>query len=172
VATTSLHCSIRPFGFEKGCAILVAMPILSNNRRERFCQGIAKGLSATEAYLRAGYTGRGNVAEVSASQILRNLQVKSRLAELAAKAAQKHEITVEKLTNDLLQVRDLAVADKQFAAATGAIALVARMHGLLVDQKHVDIVHHKPAKEAVMKDIELSEDEWLRLYKPSEFRDQ
>ena len=80
----------------------------------------------------------------------------------------KAGITVEFQTNRLLKIEEMAIADKQYSAATGAHALLARLHGLLVDHKQVDITHHKPAREPIMKDLELSEDEWLRLYKPQE----
>jgi phage terminase small subunit len=141
------------------------MPILSNNRRERFCQGIAKGLSATESYRRAGYKGNGHVAEAGASEILRNPEVANRLAELQAKAAVRHEISMESLTRDLLFIRDNALKTDQNAAAVAALALVARMHGFVVDRAQVDIVHHKPARLPT-KQLELTEDEWLRLYNP------
>ncbi len=31
------------------------MPVLKNSRHERFAQNVAKGMSATEAYEKAGY---------------------------------------------------------------------------------------------------------------------
>ena len=73
---------------------------------------------------------------------------------------------MQSLTDDLFHIRDLAVKDGQHSAAVAALTLIAKMHGLLIDQKQVDIVHHKPAESQSIKDFELSEDEWLRLYKP------
>lgn len=35
------------------------MPVLKNQRHERFAQELAKGKSATDAYLAAGYAGTG-----------------------------------------------------------------------------------------------------------------
>jgi hypothetical protein len=139
------------------------MPILTNNRRERFCQGIAKGLSATEAYRQAGYKGNGHSAEQGAHQLMRNSEVQVRIGELQRNAAIKAEISLESLTKRLLEIDKAATADGQHAAATGALALVARLHGFLVDHKTVDIIHHKPARQPT-KAIELTEDEWLRLY--------
>jgi phage terminase small subunit len=145
------------------------MPILTNNRRERFCQGIAKGLSAVESYRRAGYKAQGHGAEVSASQILTNLEVQGRIDELQQRAVLKHEITVDSLTRDLLFVRDNALRTDQNAAAVAALTLLAKIHGFLVDHKTVDIVHHKPARQPT-KQLELTEDEWLRLYDPAHWQ--
>lgn len=61
--------------------------MLRNIRHERFAQGIAKGLPATQAYTQAGYAARGRSLESNASRLLRNAEVQSRLAELAAKLA-------------------------------------------------------------------------------------
>lgn len=61
--------------------------MLPNIRHERFAQGIAKGLPATQAYIQAGYKARGKSAGNAASRLLENVGVKSRLAELAKKLA-------------------------------------------------------------------------------------
>jgi phage terminase small subunit len=138
-------------------------------KQERFCLLIVKGEVQTKAYLKAGYkTHSLKTTEANASRLAGNAKVQLRIADLRAKAAQKAGISLETLTDELMSITAQARQLEQPAAATGALALVARLHGLLVDQKQVDIVHHKPAREAVIKDIELSEDEWLRLYKPSE----
>src|SRR5262245_9624218 len=108
------------------------MAALANARRERFVQGVLKGWSILESYRRAGYRGQGHVAEAGASEILKNPEVASRLAELQSQAAKKTLITVEKLTNDALQIRDLAIRDGQHAAAVSALALIAKLHGFLV----------------------------------------
>jgi phage terminase small subunit len=142
------------------------MSALANARHERFVQGVLKGWSALESYRKAGYRGQGHSAESGAHQLMRNSEVSSRLEELRSQTAQKTLITVEKLTNDLLQIRELAVRDGQHSAAVAALSLVAKMHGFLVERREVDIVHHKPARDALVKDLELSEEEWVRLYAP------
>lgn len=65
-------------------------------------------LNATQAYIRAGYAARGNAAEVSASQLLRNPKV---AAEVAAAQAERAERT--KVDSDwvLTRLADEAVAD-------------------------------------------------------------
>jgi hypothetical protein len=58
------------------------MPVLSNSRHELVALAIAKGVSATKAYISAGYSERG--AKQSAARLLRNADVCSRVAELQA----------------------------------------------------------------------------------------
>lgn len=57
-----------------------AMPVLKNNRRENFCHGVAKGLSATQAYREAGYRGQGHVGEAGASSLVVNMRCPRRLS--------------------------------------------------------------------------------------------
>jgi hypothetical protein len=128
---------------------------------------IVKGETQSKAYKLAGYkTTTRQTTEVNASKLIRTPSIQTKLAELRLPALQKTGISVEMLTEELLVHNALAKSLGQVAAATGALALAARLHGLLVDHKTVDITHHKPAKTPVLKDLELSEDEWLRLYNP------
>jgi phage terminase small subunit len=137
-------------------------------KQERFCLLLVKGLTQTKAYEQAGYATKSiRVTEANASRLANNAKVIARIAELRAVAVQKTVISLEKLTDELLVHNAMAKELGQIAAATGALALVARLHGMLVDHKTVDITHHKPARQPT-KAIELTEDEWLRLYKPKE----
>jgi phage terminase small subunit len=62
------------------------MPELKNPKHEKFAQGIVSGLSATKAYIFAGYEGRG--AAGSADRLQKNAEVCVRIAELRAEIAQ------------------------------------------------------------------------------------
>jgi hypothetical protein len=136
----------------------------------QFCLLIVEGLTNSKAYAKAGYKvpSTRKALEANASKLLATPSIQAQVAQLRAPAMLKAGISVEFQTNRLLKIEELAIEDKQYSAATGAHALLARLHGLITDHKTVDIVHHKPAKQPVLKDLELSEDEWLRLYKPSE----
>ncbi len=61
--------------------------MLKNQRHERFAQGIARGLPATQAYIQAGYKARGKSAGNAASRLLENDGIQTRLLELAKKLA-------------------------------------------------------------------------------------
>src|SRR3954447_2920911 len=63
--------------------VKAAMPALSNSKHEQFALAIAKGVSAAEAYIAAGYSECG--AKQSAARLLRNADVCSRVAQLRAK---------------------------------------------------------------------------------------
>ena len=59
------------------------MPVLTNERHERFCQGIAAGMSQTQAYIAAGFScapGRG--AAQAAHKLRRKPHIAERIAEL------------------------------------------------------------------------------------------
>lgn len=79
-----------------------------NPRQEAFCWHYAKTGNATESYKQAGYTPRNdNAAAASASQLLRNPNIKKRLAEImeelnSAKIASVREVQ-ERLTAILRQ---------------------------------------------------------------------
>jgi phage terminase small subunit len=63
------------------------MPVLSNHRHEQFAQALVSGrLNATQAYVSAGYSGKG--AAVSASRLRRKANVAARIQELQSKAAE------------------------------------------------------------------------------------
>jgi hypothetical protein len=62
--------------------IKAVMPVLSNSRHELVAVAIAKGVSATKAYISAGYSECG--AKQSAARLLRNANVCARVAELQA----------------------------------------------------------------------------------------
>jgi len=66
------------------------MPILSNARHERFAQGLARGLSADEAYSKAGYVeNRGNAARMNANE-----SIKARVNEIQGKAEARTVLTI------------------------------------------------------------------------------
>ena len=109
------------------------MPALTNGKHERFAQGLAKGLSQTEAYAEAGYTGD----RTAASRLSTNVNVIARVAELQDKAALRTEISIASATAHLLE---LAAMAKKLGDAPGIQASRASMmdacklNGLVVEQ--------------------------------------
>jgi phage terminase small subunit len=136
-----------------------------NPRQQNFVRLVAQGRSGREAYQKV-YRVKDRVADAAAARLLANVKVAAALRELQGQAVKKTLVTVETLTRDAFEIRDLAVKDGQHSAAISALALAARLNGLITDRKEIDIVHHKPARSPVLKDLELSEEEWLRLYAP------
>jgi hypothetical protein len=61
------------------------MPILKNQKHERFAQLLATGMSASEAYTKV-YKKKGKVAGSAGGRLLKNVGIQQRLAELQQKA--------------------------------------------------------------------------------------
>lgn len=79
-------------------------PAKNRRRRERFAQGLARGMTEADADLAAGGSGdKGN-----ANRIAHEPSVVARVAELQAAAAAKTEITIERW---LAEVAGIAFAD-------------------------------------------------------------
>jgi phage terminase small subunit len=89
------------------------MPILENARHERLAQELAQGKSATEAH-KIAYGSKGRTSGVSGSRMLKNVEIKRRVAELQGKAAEKTVITVEGLISEADELKLLAI--KQWTA--------------------------------------------------------
>ena len=71
------------------------MAELKNPKHEKFVQNIVRGLSPTEAYISAGYSGKG--AHASAARLLKNPEVCTRLTELQKVIAPLVEAAIVKL---------------------------------------------------------------------------
>lgn len=73
--------------------------------------------------------------------------------------------TVEELLVELEEARVSALEADQPGAAVNATIGKARLLGLLIDRKEVDMVMHRPAPLPT-KAIELDEAEWIRQFDP------
>jgi phage terminase small subunit len=109
------------------------MPILRNTRHERFAQLLAQGKSATEAYVGAGYKD-SKYARCTASHLATNRNVQERVDELKQKVAKKMEITQESLIAEAEEIRELAIRDKQYNAALGAVKEKGILSGKRVEK--------------------------------------
>ena len=91
------------------------MPVLKNAKHERFAQGLAEGMTATDAYLFAGYNTTVKQAGNSAARLRENPVVMARVVELlqkrqkieeaaTAKAVEKLAISKEKVLRELMKI--------------------------------------------------------------------
>ena len=104
------------------------MPILQNPRWEKFAQELAKGKSATEAYHLAGYIASKEAARRNASRLLlTKADVRARVADLQAKAAEAAIVTRASLIMEAAEIQQLAVRDKQFSSAVSALTAKAKL---------------------------------------------
>jgi phage terminase small subunit len=109
------------------------MPILRNTRHEMFAQFLAQGKSATGAYVEAGYKDSKS-ARFRASRLRTNGNVQKRIDELKQKVAKKMEITQESLIAEAEEIRELAIRDKQYNAALGAVKEKGILSGKRVEK--------------------------------------
>ena len=115
------------------------MPDLSP-QRERFAQAVASGMNQSDAY-RAAYKVRPGTKLVSvnqnASRLMADVNVMSRVAELRAPAAKKATITLESHLADLQRLRNMAVKEKQFAAAITAEVARGKAAGVHIERADI-----------------------------------
>ena len=139
------------------------MPPLRLARQERFAQGVASGLSATEAYQQAGY----KPSRTNASTLLQKQDVSERVAEIlaersaihsagVAQAIQAKQVTVESILDDLARALAGAEGDKDWKAMVSAALGQARVTGLMAPEKHLVKAQHEFAPSE-MSDVELYE---------------
>jgi hypothetical protein len=109
------------------------MPILRNQRHERFAQAIAKGEPTARAYELAGYSAHnGNPFRLREKE-----SIASRITELQHEAAVDGKITREKLLRDLERIKCAAEKAGQLSAATQAALGQAKIGGLIIDRHEV-----------------------------------
>lgn len=122
-------------------------------KQERFAELIAQGMSQSDAYRQTVRVRKNTKPEsvwCEASKLMANPMVQQRVEELreAAREAARdqHIITVEKLTQMTMAAYDMAMKEgnAQSAAAIKAAEFLGKLHGLVVERKHVesDNRHH------------------------------
>ncbi|NTA27412.1 terminase small subunit [Allorhizobium ampelinum] len=111
------------------------MPVLKNARREAFAQGVAKGMSATEAYAVAGYKGDRKAA----SNLWTNVDVRERVAELSEKAAKRAIVSASDV---LIGLHDEALRTGEGSSHSARVAAwtaLGKYHKLFVDKIEADV---------------------------------
>lgn len=106
-----------------------------NDKQRRFVGEYHVDHNATQAAIRAGYSAK--TAKQIGARLLTNVDVAFALAEREERTAKKLEITVERLTEMLIEDRDLARKMEQPSAAVSAVTALAKLHGLIIDRKEV-----------------------------------
>jgi len=102
------------------------MPTLKNQKWEMFAQALVEGKSANQAYVSAGY----KYNEGNSIRLKGNEKVSARVQELQASHVQRHNTTVDSLTNELEDARLSAMDGSREGAAVSAIMGKAKIHGL------------------------------------------
>lgn len=125
------------------------MPILENQRHELFAQEIAKGKSASEAYVNAGY----RPSRKNASRLRTKEGIAARVVELQGVAARSAEITIESICRELDEANAVAKERGQASAMVSASTLRAKLAGLMVERVEVTNTTPGIADDASPEDI-------------------
>lgn len=80
-------------------------------KQQAFVREYLIDLNATQAYIRAGYAARGNAAEVSACQLLRNAKVAAAVMLAQTKRAERTEVTSDWVLSRLALEAEADLAD-------------------------------------------------------------
>lgn len=110
------------------------MATLKNPKHERFAQELAKGRTADEAYVEAGYRpNRGNAARMKANE-----SIARRLGELQERGAMRVEFDLAAAARQLDEDRALAHEKGQAGAAVSATMAKAKLFGLVVEKAELN----------------------------------
>ena len=89
------------------------------DKQELFCQEYVINPNAREAYIKAGYIPTN--AEFSASRLLSKVKIKTRIAQIQAVQAKKHNITRETQLAKFDQAAAIALSQNNPSAMVSAI---------------------------------------------------
>lgn len=136
------------------------MPKLTE-KQEAACQAyIECGGNQSEAY-RSAYDCSNSKPEtvwVNSCKLFSDAKVMQRVIELQAAHAERHNVTVDTLTKELEEARELAKETAQPAAMTGATMGKAKIHGLAVDKKELSGPDGKPQEHKWVIEVINPED--------------
>lgn len=117
------------------------MAPLKNIRHEAFAQAIVAaprtGMNNRQCYFAAGYESTNEAADASCARLLGSARIKTRIAELQAPAIRASRITLQTLLAELQLTVEQARQAKQLSAVNGALALIAKLTGLLTERIEV-----------------------------------
>lgn len=104
--------------------------------------------NGSEAARVAGYKGDGEQLKVQGSKLLTYPHVKREVARFTQAATQRVNITIDKVLNDLEEVRVGALADRKWSAAAKASELQGKYLKMFVDRiEHTVAIEELPDEE-------------------------
>ena len=136
------------------------MPNL-NSAHERFVQEyVANGRNGQDAYMAAFPKCRKSAARAAASRLLTNAEVKSRIAEMLGRSAERSEVTLDNLIKEAADIQRAAMDANSYAAAISALTAKAKLCGLWVERTQGENTNVNYA----VSDQPPSEEEWARQH--------
>jgi phage terminase small subunit len=89
--------------------------------------------NATQAAIRAGYSR--HTAQEQSSRLLSKVLIQEAVEKLRAAAAKRNNVTLDEITRMHRKAFDVAYAQGQSSAMSGAAQNLAKLHGLIVDKQ-------------------------------------
>ena len=123
-------------------------------KQERFAQKYIELGNASEAYRQSYEAGNmsNETIKVEACRLLQNPNVALTILRLQEDHRERHKVTVDSLTLELEEARDLAKKTEQVSSMVSATMGKAKIHGHLVDKAEV-----KADVQIETKDVSLVE---------------
>lgn len=113
-------------------------------KQEGFCLSYIETGNASEAY-RLNYSAENmspTTIFVKASELLNNGKVAVRLTELQQHHQERHDITVDSITDRLTEAEKFAYEKDKPSAAVSAIMGIAKIHGLITDKQESKVTSY------------------------------
>lgn len=106
-------------------------------KQENFCQGVAKGLTYSDAYRQAYNASKMKMETINrkAVELMSNGKVAARVEELKRRALQRYDLTVDDIVEELEDARKIARKLGQSSAMVSASMGKAKLFGMIVDKK-------------------------------------
>ena len=109
-----------------------------NAKQKKFCREYVKGMTATEAAMKAGYTKDRKGAKTQGSVLLNhNPVVRNYLIELEMSLAERDAVSLESHLSTLHDLREEAKDQGQISAAITAEVHRGKAGGLYIDRREV-----------------------------------
>lgn len=110
-------------------------------KQEEFARAYVETGCASTAYRRAYDAENMKDAgiHVNACKLLKSAKVALRVEQLQQRAMKRHDITVDSITQMLMDDRKLAHEVESPAAAVAAAMGIAKLHGLVIDKSKADV---------------------------------
>jgi phage terminase small subunit len=108
-------------------------------KQEAFVRAFMETGNASQAY-RTAYNAenmKDSAIHVNACKLLKSTKVALRLQAARESSQKRHDITIARLTDMLLEDRELARKVESPAAAVSAVLAIGKLHGLIIDKKEV-----------------------------------
>ena len=135
-------------------------PSILSPEKEKFCQLIVEGQTQHDAYISAcnPTTIKSTSIDTLASRLACSVQIRSRIEEIKAPALhaaqKKFSATIDTLTEQYIENRELALDTSQPGAANGSTAGIARLHQL--DQGQGTTINVNQQVGVQLGDVELA----------------